>query len=108
MPTIPAVGLQLTGDLVSQLAEPGDPVLFGDAWQRRQLPAREDSPATAATRVALPRTGQLPFHRRRARANGIGREALAGRITRPAFRTGGPCAASAIAILRQCDGAEAP
>jgi 4-carboxymuconolactone decarboxylase len=108
MSATPNVGQQLMGDLAPKLAELTDQVLFGDIWQRPQLSARERSLATVAALVALHRTEQLPFHLRRARDNGIDREQLAELITHLAFYAGWPCAASAIAILRQLDGATAP
>jgi 4-carboxymuconolactone decarboxylase len=108
MPATPDVGQQLMGDLAPRLAELTDQVLFADIWQRPQLSPRERSLATVAALVALHRTEQLPFHLRRARDNGIDREQLAELITHLAFYAGWPCAASAIAILRQLDTAAAP
>jgi len=108
MPATPDIGQQLMGDLAPRLAELTDQVLFGDIWRRPQLSPRERSLVTVAALVALHRTEQLPFHLRRARDNGVDREQLAELITHLAFYAGWPCAASAITILRQLDGAATP
>lgn len=104
----PGLGHQTFGDLAPKFAELTDQVLFGDIWQRPQLSPRERSLATVATLVALNRHEQLPFHLARARANGVRPDELAELITHLAFYAGWPCAASAIAALRQQDGVPAP
>jgi 4-carboxymuconolactone decarboxylase len=105
---IPGPGQRSFGDLAPKFAELTDQVLFGDIWQRPQLSARERSLATVAALVALNRHEQLPFHLARARANGVRPDELAELITHLAFYAGWPCAASAIAALRQQDGAPTP
>lgn len=107
MHATPDIGQQLMGDLAPKLAELTDQVLFDDIWRRPLLSPRERSLATVAALVALHRTEQLPFHLRRARDNGLDRAQLAELITHLAFYAGWPCAASAIAILRQVDDAAA-
>lgn len=91
------------GDVAPKLAPLTDDVLFGDAWQRTALSPRERSLATVAALLALHRTEQLPFHLCRARANGLGRDELAQRITHLAFYAGWPATASAVASLRAAE-----
>jgi 4-carboxymuconolactone decarboxylase len=88
------------GDIAPKLAQLTDEVLFGDIWARTQLSPRERSVATVSALVALNRTVQLPFHLRRARDNGLGREELAELITHLAFYGGWPVAFTALDALR--------
>jgi 4-carboxymuconolactone decarboxylase len=76
-------------------------VLFGDIWERPQLSKRDRSLITVATLVALYRTNELPFHLRRALANGVKREELIELITHLAFYAGWPTAATAVGIARR-------
>jgi 4-carboxymuconolactone decarboxylase len=108
MNAIPDIGRQSMGDVAPKLAELTDQVLFGDIWRRPQLSPRERSLATVAVLVALNRGEQLPFHLRRARDNGISRDALAELVTHLAFYAGWPCAASAVSALRALDEVVAP
>jgi 4-carboxymuconolactone decarboxylase len=108
MNATPDIGRQSMGDVAPKLAEITDQVLFGDIWRRPQLSPRERSLATVAVLVALNRGEQLPFHLRRARDNGISRDALAELVTHLAFYAGWPCAASAVSALRALDEVVAP
>ncbi|MEW9622787.1 carboxymuconolactone decarboxylase family protein [Rhodanobacter geophilus] len=96
------------GDIAPKLAELTDDVLFADVWARTGLGPRERSIATVAALVALNRTGQLPFHLRRARDDGVADVELAELITHLAFYAGWPCAFPAIDVLRQVQGERAP
>jgi 4-carboxymuconolactone decarboxylase len=108
MNATPDIGRQSMGDVAPKLAEITDQVLFGDIWRRPQLSPRERSLATVAVLVALDRGEQLPFHLRRARDNGVSRDALAELVTHLAFYAGWPCAASAVSALRALDEVVAP
>jgi 4-carboxymuconolactone decarboxylase len=103
MPHDPRYGQQSLGDVAPKLAELTDQILFGDIWQRPELPPRERSLITVSALVAMNRIEQLPFHLRRAHDNGIGRDTLAELITHLAFYAGWPCAASAISVLRSIE-----
>jgi 4-carboxymuconolactone decarboxylase len=51
---IPGPGQRSFGDLAPKFAELTDQVLFGDIWQRPQLPARERSAAMAEAAQGQP------------------------------------------------------
>ncbi|SMC19089.1 4-carboxymuconolactone decarboxylase [Andreprevotia lacus DSM 23236] len=87
------------GNSAPKLAQLTDDVLFGDIWQRSELPPRERSLITVAALIALYRLEQLPFHLQRALDNGISRAELAEVITHLAFYAGWPGAASAVRLL---------
>jgi 4-carboxymuconolactone decarboxylase len=74
-------------------------VLFGDVWERTQLPKRDRSLLTCAVLTALSRPEQLRFHLQLALMNGVTREELAEMITHVAFYAGWPSAVSAAQIL---------
>jgi len=83
----------------AKFAELTHDVLFGDMWQRSQLPPRERSLITVAALVALYRLEQLPFHLQRALDNGLSVAELTEVITHLAFYSGWPTAASALNLL---------
>lgn len=89
------------GDIAPALADLSDRVLFGEVWARPGLSQRDRSLVTVASLVALYRTNELPWHVRRALANGVTREELAELVTHLAFYGGWPVASSATPILRQ-------
>lgn len=92
---------QVKQDIVPKLKELTDDVLFGVIWKRPGLSPRDRSLATVAALIVLNRTEQLPFHLRRALANGLQREELAELITHLAFYGGWPVAVSAVTVLRE-------
>ena len=89
------------GDIAPALAAYTDDVLFGDVWLRPGLSPRDRSLVTVASLVALYRVNELPFHLKRALANGVSREELIELITHLAFYSGWPTAATALAIARR-------
>lgn len=88
-------------DVAPALAEYTDKVLFGDVWERPQLSPRDRSLVTVACLISLYRTNELPFHLKRALANGITRGEIAEIITHLAFYAGWPSASTAVGIARR-------
>jgi 4-carboxymuconolactone decarboxylase len=99
MPTEPTDARKAFGHIAPPLAEITDKVLFGDVWERPGLSARDRSLITVASLVSLYRTNELPFHLKKALANGITREELVELVTHLAFYSGWPTAATAVGIL---------
>ncbi|MEJ2766527.1 carboxymuconolactone decarboxylase family protein [Photobacterium sp. MCCC 1A19761] len=75
-------------------------VLFGDIWQREQLPPRERSLITLSALAALGRLEQLPYHINFAKENGISDDELIEMFTHLAFYAGWPAAVSALTRVR--------
>ena len=92
---------KLIGDFSPKLVELTDRVLFDDVWERKELSKRDRSLITVASLIALYRTNELPFHLKKALANGISRDELAEVITHLAFYSGWPTASSAVGISQR-------
>jgi 4-carboxymuconolactone decarboxylase len=97
----PSPARQAFGDIAPALAAYTDDVLFGDVWERPGLSPRERSLITVASLVSQYRHNELPFHLKKALANGITREELAEVITHLAFYAGWPCASTAVTVARK-------
>jgi 4-carboxymuconolactone decarboxylase len=89
------------GDFAPKLAQITDDVLYGDIWERPELPKRDRSLVTVAALIALNRPDQLRSHLRIARQNGVTQEELIEAITHLAFYTGWPSAVTAVGIARE-------
>lgn len=89
------------GDFAPKLAQITDDVLYGDIWERPELPKRDRSLATVAALIALNRPDQLRSHLRIARQNGLTQEELIETITHLAFYAGWPNAVTAIGVARE-------
>jgi 4-carboxymuconolactone decarboxylase len=89
------------GDFAPKLAQITDDVLYGDIWERPELPKRDRSLATVAALIALNRPDQLRSHLRIARQNGLTEEELIETITHLAFYAGWPSAVTAIGVARE-------
>jgi 4-carboxymuconolactone decarboxylase len=76
-------------------------VLFGQIWERAELPKRDRSLITVASLVSLYRVNELPFHLKFALQNGVTKEELIELITHLAFYAGWPTANTAIEIARK-------
>ena len=87
-------------DVAPKLAAVTRDVVFGDVWERPELPKRDRSLITVAALVALNRVEQLPIHLRRALDNGLTRDEIAEAITHLAFYAGWPNAYTAIALAK--------
>ena len=97
----PKAAEKMMGDFAPKLAELTDEVLFGDVWERPQLSKRDRSLITVASLIALYRTNELPFHLKKALANGISRDELIEVITHLAFYSGWPTANTALPIAQR-------
>jgi 4-carboxymuconolactone decarboxylase len=89
------------GDLAPHLAELTDKVLFGDVWENSALSPRDRSLVTITSLISLYRINELPFHLKRALANGITKDEIIGTITHLAFYAGWPAAMTALQIARK-------
>jgi 4-carboxymuconolactone decarboxylase len=92
---------QIIGDFAPKMVSLTDDVLFGDVWERAELPKRDRSLITVAALITGGNTEQLPGHLRRARANGVTEVELREVITHLAFYAGWPRAMSAITVARR-------
>lgn len=81
------------GDIAPKLAEITDDVLFGDVWERPGL-------VTITSLISLYRVNELPFHLKKALANGMTRDEIVETITHLAFYAGWPPAMTALQIAR--------
>jgi 4-carboxymuconolactone decarboxylase len=88
-------------DVAPKLAQLTDDVLFGDVWARPELSPRDRSLLTVGVLAALYRSGELPFHLRRALENGVTPAELSELVTHVAFYAGWPCGVNAAGALRE-------
>ena len=88
-------------DIAPALNDATRDVLFGQIWERAELPKRDRSLITVATLVALYRFNELPFHLAFAQQNGVTKEEILELITHLAFYAGWPCANTAIEVARK-------
>jgi len=89
------------GDFAPKLVELTDNVLFGDVWERPELPKRDRSLITVASLVASGSVEQLVGHLRLAKQNGLTKTELKEAIVHLAFYAGRPKAMSAIQVAKQ-------
>ena len=101
MPQTPTAARTSFGDIAPALATYTDEVLFGDVWERPQLSKRDRSLVTVASLVSLYRVNELPFHLKRAIANGVSKDELIEAITHLAFYAGWPAAMTAVQAARK-------
>jgi 4-carboxymuconolactone decarboxylase len=92
---------KMIGDFAPKLVEYTDNVLFGDVWEGKELSPRDRSLITVAALVTGEHAGQLKYHLRRAKNNGLTEAELVGAITHLAFYTGWPRAMTAIMIAKE-------
>src|SRR6266516_1592849 len=97
----PNVARKSFGHIAPALAEITDKVLFGEVWERPGLSPRDRSLITVASLISLYRTNELPFHLKKALANGISRDELIEVITHLAFYSGWPAASTDETIVRR-------
>ena len=96
----PTGARQSFGDIAPALAEISDKVLFGDVWERPGLSPRDRSLVTITSLSSLYRVNELPFHLKKALANGMTRDEIVETITHLAFYAGWPPAMTALQIAR--------
>ena len=89
------------GDFAPKLVELTDNVLFGDVWERPDLPKRDRSLITVASLVTSGSTEQLVGHLRLAKQNGLTEAELKEVIIHLAFYAGWPNAMSAIQVAKR-------
>ncbi len=88
------------GDIAPDLAEITDKILFGDVWADRALSPRDRSLVTITSLISLYRSNELPFHLKKALANGLTKNEIVAVITHLAFYSGWPTAMTALKIAR--------
>jgi 4-carboxymuconolactone decarboxylase len=96
----PTGARQSFDDIAPALAEISDKVLFGDVWERPGLSPRDRSLVTITSLISLYRVNELPFHLKKALANGMTRDEIVETITHLAFYAGWPPAMTALQIAR--------
>jgi 4-carboxymuconolactone decarboxylase len=101
MADTPSAARQSFGDIAPALADYTDEVLFGDVWTRPNLSPRDRSLVTIASLISLYRHNELPFHLKRALANGVTKDEIIETITHLAFYGGWPVANTALPIARK-------
>jgi 4-carboxymuconolactone decarboxylase len=89
------------GDFAPALVGLTDDVLFGQVWQRPQLPPKERSLVTVASLVTSGSTDQLAFHLGLAKRNSATEAELIEAITHLAFYAGWPKAMAAMAVAKR-------
>ena len=88
------------GDFAPKLVQLTDDVLFGDVWERTELPKRDRSLITVASLITSGSTEQLVGHLKRAKDNGLTETELKEAIIHLAFYAGWPRAMSAINVAK--------
>ena len=78
-----------------------DDVLFGDVWERSELPKRDRSLITVASLITSGGVEQLVGHLRLAKQNGLSEAELKEAIIHLAFYAGWPKAMSAIQVAKR-------
>jgi 4-carboxymuconolactone decarboxylase len=96
---------QAIGDFAPKLVALTDDVLFGDVWERVELPKRDRSLITVAALITNGSTEQLRGHLARAKENGLTETELKEVIIHLAFYAGWPRAMSAITVAKEIFGA---
>src|SRR5919202_137339 len=97
----PSGARQMFGDFAPALVHFTDDVLFGEAWERPQLSAKERSLVTVAALTTGGNTEHLTFHLQLAKRNGATEDELIEAITHLAFYAGWPKAMSAMAVAER-------
>ena len=92
------------GDFAPKLVSLTDDVLFGDIWERSELPKRDRSLVTVAALITNGSTEQLKHHLVRAKDNGLTEDELKEVIIHLAFYAGWPRAMSAINVAKEIFG----
>ncbi|TDT66471.1 carboxymuconolactone decarboxylase family protein [Frigoribacterium sp. PhB116] len=88
------------GDFAPKLVDLTDDVLFGDVWERQELPKRDRSLITVTSLITSGAFEQLPNHLRLARQNGLTETEIKEAIIQLAFYAGWPKAMSAIQVAK--------
>jgi len=86
--------------VVPKLYELIDTLVYGDMWERAELPKRERSLITIAALIGMRQTDQLRSHMEKALENGVTTDEIREVITHLAIYTGFPAALSAALIAK--------
>jgi 4-carboxymuconolactone decarboxylase len=89
------------GDFTPKIVDITDDVLFGDIWERPELPKRDRSLITVAALIMGGNGEQLEPHLKIAKQNGLTETELKEVMTHLAFYAGWPKALSAINIAKR-------
>ena len=92
---------QILSEFAPKLTSLTQEVLFGDVWERPELPKRDRSLATVAALVAGGNAEQLVSHLRLAKRNGLTETELKEVIIHLAFYAGWPRAMSAMLVTKR-------
>jgi 4-carboxymuconolactone decarboxylase len=97
----PPTASQILSEFAPKLTSLTQEVLFGDVWERAELPKRDRSLATVSALVAGGNAEQLVSHLRLARRNGLTESELKEVIIHLAFYAGWPRAMSAMLVAKR-------
>lgn len=97
----PPTASQILSEFAPKLTSLTQEVLFGDVWERPELPKRDRSLVTVAALVAGGNTEQLVSHLRLAKRNGLTEDELKEAIIHLAFYAGWPRAMSAMLMAKR-------
>jgi 4-carboxymuconolactone decarboxylase len=97
----PSGAQKALGGFAPTLVHLTDDVLFGEVWERAELPPRDRSLVTVASLLTSGSTEQLVFHLGLAKDNGLTEAELVEAITHLAFYAGWPKAMSAMSVAKQ-------
>ncbi|MDQ4488968.1 carboxymuconolactone decarboxylase family protein [Sinomonas sp. ASV486] len=89
------------GDFTPKIVDITDDVLFGDIWERPELPKRDRSLITVASLITAGNWEQLEAHLKIAKQNGLTETELKEVMIHLAFYAGWPKALSAINIAKR-------
>lgn len=78
-----------------------DEILFGDCWRREELSLRDRSLITVSVLITGQNLGQLDYHLKLAKENGLKEAEIIEAITHLAFYVGWPKAASSLEIAKK-------
>src|SRR5688572_22344860 len=93
------------GDFAPKLVSLTDDVLFGDIWERPELPNRDCSLVTVPALITTGSSEQLKHHLLRAKDHGLAETELKEVIIHLAFYAGWPRAMSALTVAKEIFGA---
>lgn len=91
---------QQIGNFAPKIVDLTEDVLFGDVWERPELPKRDRSLVTISSLVTAGNWNQLEAHIRIGMGNGLTQTEIIETFTHLAFYTGWPKALSAISVAQ--------
>lgn len=89
------------GGFAPKIVDITDDILFGDIWERPELPKRDRSLITVASLITAGNWEQLEAHLKIAKKNGLTETELKEAMVHLAFYAGWPKALSAINIAKR-------